>query len=96
MKSNPFFRQRTSTPVVEFENSGGNSLAALMGRFRNEGQAEDYCLKAKPGTAGDRNTNMLGSNMLGSKYCEIYDQGIRNYQTINKENGIWNNNSNTM
>jgi hypothetical protein len=71
-----------------------------MVRFRNESQGEDFCLKAKPGTAGDRNvnmlgSNMLGSNMLGSKYCEMYDQGIRNYQTTNKENGIWNNNSNT-
>ena len=46
-------------------------------------------MRAKPDTAGSGNTGMLGG-----KYCDIYDQGTRNYQTINKENNMWNNTSN--
>ena len=93
MKGNSYFRMKTSSPTLELDSSGPGSLAALMGRFRNDGQNEDYCLRAKPETAGHS-----GSNMLGSKYCD-YDQGnngnyfnnsMRNYQTVNKEN-VWNN-----
>ena len=64
MKGNSFFRMKTSAPTLELETAGPNSLAALMGRFRNEGQKEDYCLKAKPDAPSGIITSRYNENQL--------------------------------
>ena len=85
MKHNSYFRPKTSIPQMEVDNGGHNSLASLMGRFRNEGQKEDYCLRAKP--------DMPLANMLGSKNQDPYELQTRDktFQVFNKENMRTNN-----
>lgn len=89
MKSNSYFRTKTSAPTLNLEASEHGSLAALMGRFRNEGQQEDYCLRAKFNDVAPSS-----NSMLNSKYSDPFDRETKGFhQVINKEN-MWNNTTN--